>query len=100
MTRLSPLALAGALFATSLTVLSANPAQAASRHVSFADLDLGSPAGRAVMDRRIDQAASSACLAENSSLQFARVCHRETVARAQADLDQAMRRGTVQVAAR
>lgn len=100
MTRLSPLALAGALFATSLTVLSANPAQAASRHVSFADLDLGSAAGRAAMDRRINRAASSVCFAENSTLQLARACHRDTVAQAQADLDQAIRRGTVQVAAR
>ena len=100
MTRLSPLAFAGALFATSLTILSANPAQAASRQVSFADLDLSSAAGRAAMDRRINRAASSVCVAENSSLQSASVCHRETVARAQADLDQAIRRGAVQVAAR
>jgi UrcA family protein len=52
------------------------------------------------MDRRIDHAASSVCSAENGTLQLARACHRDAVARAQADLDQAIRRGAVQVAAR
>jgi UrcA family protein len=100
MTRLSPLAFAGALFATSLTVLSANPAQAATRHVSYADLDLSSAAGRAAMDQRISRAATSVCFAQYRDLQLAGACRSDTVARAKADLDQAIRRNTVQVAAR
>jgi UrcA family protein len=100
MTRPSPLAFAGALFATSLTILSANPAQAATRHVSYADLDLSTASGRAIMDQRIGRAASSVCFAQYRDLQLAGACRSDTVARAKADLDQAIRRNTVQVAAR
>ena len=56
MTRLSPFALAGALIATSVSVMAANPVQAATRHVSYADLDLTSATGRSMMDARIRKA--------------------------------------------
>jgi len=100
MIRLSPFALAGALLATSVTVLGTYPAQAAVRHVSYADLDLTSAAGRAAMDARLSKAASSVCLAENRELSLAAVCHRESMERARADLSRAIHDNAVQVAVR
>lgn len=65
MALLSPLALAAAVIATSLSVVA--PAGAASaydpnvRVVHYGDLDLTSDAGRAMLDRRIQRAVNSLC---------------------------------------
>jgi len=43
------------------SVAAANPAQAEGRRVSYADLDLTSPQGQAVFDRRIESAIRQIC---------------------------------------
>ena len=100
MTRLSPFALAGALIATSLSVLSVSPAQAAVKHVQFGDLDLSSDAGRTTMNSRIRHAASIVCHGENRDLSLAAACQRETMAQALVDLERATRTDAVQLAVR
>ncbi len=100
MFRLSPLALAGALLATSLTVLSTTPVQAAVRHVHYGDLDLSTATGRATLDRRLRTAANSVCLAETRMLTVADACARVTLAQARVDARQAVQGSAVQVAAR
>jgi UrcA family protein len=99
MTRLSPFALAGALIATSLTVLSAVPVQANAMRVRYGDLDLTSAAGRAVMNDRIHRAAIVVCN-ENRDLSLAAACRKDSIDRAHADLDRAIDGKAVQMAAR
>jgi UrcA family protein len=100
MIRLSPWALAGAVVATSLSVLAAAPVQAASRHVPYNDLDLTLSADRAVMDQRIRKAAHWVCRADNPSLSMFVSCSRASIDQAHADLDQALGAKRVQMASR
>ena len=87
-------------FAMLLLAGSACPASAMARHVSYADLDLGTPAGRTTMEARIRRAATQVCLMENPYRAGAGACRAESVARAQADLDRAVPANRVQLAAR
>ena len=100
MNRLSPLALAGALVATSLTVLSASPAQAAAMRVHYGDVDLSTAAGRATIDARINRAAHTVCRVENQGIANAADCRRDSIANAHAALDRATRGEQVQLASR
>ena len=100
MARLSPLALAGALVATGMTILSSTPAGATAMRVHFGDLDLSTAAGRATMDARINHAARVVCRVENRDLAGAEGCRRESVARAHATLDRALQDNVVQLASR
>ncbi|WP_404711379.1 UrcA family protein [Sphingomonas sp. MMS24-J13] len=85
MARLSPLALAAAMIATSLSVLA--PAGAAStydpdvRIVHYGDLDLSTEAGRAVLDHRVRSAINRIC--HNGSvvdLEALRLCQENAMA--------------------
>ena len=100
MNRLSPFAFAGAMLATSLTVLSASPVQAAAMRVHYGDLDLGTAAGRATIDARISTAAHSVCRGENDGVFAAADCRRASIANAHAALDRATRDQQVQLASR
>lgn len=91
--------LAAALLAVT-AVLPTAAAIAGTRHVSYADLDLATSAGRAVIDARISAAASQLCLRDNRDLAQAAACRRESVAQARADLDRRIAANAVQVAAR
>jgi UrcA family protein len=100
MNRFSPLALAGALVATGISVLAASPSQAAARHVGYGDLDLASAEGRATMQHRLRNAAASVCWADYNNLSLIAACRREAMARANADLSRVVQTDVVQVAAR
>jgi UrcA family protein len=100
MARLSPLALAGALVATGMTIVSSSPAGATAMRVHYGDLDLSTAAGRATMDARINHAARVVCRVENRDLAGAEGCRRESVARAHATLDRALQDNVVQLASR
>lgn len=98
MPRLPLLAIAGV--ACTLAFGTAQPLGAAVRHVSYADLDLSTTAGRKAMDHRINAAASSVCAAENRELILARACRRDAIARANVDLARATNATTVQLTSR
>ena len=100
MTRLSPLAFAGALVATSLTILSSSPVQSAAIHVRYGDLDLATQAGRAAFDARIARAARTVCYLDSSTALEQANCRRDSVARAHAALADAARADQVQLASR
>ncbi|WP_116090822.1 UrcA family protein [Sphingomonas crusticola] len=100
MIRLSPFALAGALLATSVTILAVTPTQAASRHVRYGDLDLTSPAGRAAVEARLHTAAGAVCWSDYNTLSLIAACRRATMSQARADLNRAVRGSLIQVAAR
>ena len=100
MVRLSPIALAGALLATTVSVLAAAPSQATTRHVRLSDVDLASPNGRAIAEKRLSHAVNSVCMAERTSLSIVAKCREETMAQARTDLDRVVRRAVVQMAAR
>lgn len=100
MIRLSPFALAGALLATSVTVLAVTPTQAATRHVHYGDLDLSSADGRATMETRLRKATGAVCWADYDTLDLVSACRRETMAQAHADLGRATGDTVVQVASR
>jgi UrcA family protein len=100
MARLSPLALAGALIATGMTVLSSSPVQATAMRVHYGDLDLSTTAGRVALDARINRAARVVCRVENRDLAGAEGCRRESVARAHVALDRALLDNAVQLASR
>ena len=101
MRRLSPLALVAALVATSGTVMVASPtqAEAASVAVHYGDLDLSTQAGKAAIDVRINRAARIACYLDGADAIAAHACRRDTVQRAHAALDQALK-AEVQLASR
>jgi UrcA family protein len=101
--RSSFLFLASVLTAGSILAGTASPALAASpaaetRIVTYADLDLASAAGRAVLDRRIATAVRAVCgraaIQDLNALQQVALCRDEAEAGAYAQL----RRGEVQVA--
>jgi UrcA family protein len=76
------------------SVAAASPAQAEStRIVSYADLDLSSPAGQSALDRRIDNAVRQMCgRAFPSDLQTqhqVRQCREQTAAEVQAQRNDA-----------
>ena len=97
---------AAAVAATLLTFGAAVPAFAQPAdgiEVSYADLDLGVPAGRDVLDRRIADAAAQLCGSFRSvELGWAaavQACRAETIALTQPQRNAAIgRRGTVDVA--
>ncbi len=90
--------LAAAALLSAATLLPSAAASAAERRVSYADLDLTTPAGRAAIDARIRAAASRICLRDNRNLSQAVACSRESAAQARAELDR--RLAAVQVAVR
>lgn len=94
------------LFAFACVALSASAncqtLQPRTARVSYADLDLASPAGRAMLERRVDAAADAVCgrngyvgLAE---LRIAAACHAQAVEGAMGKVLTAGA-GTIQVAA-
>ena len=100
--------LAVAAVAASLVNLgaAASPAMAQTQEtivVSFADLNLGNQAGRNVLDRRIQTAASQLCGQFNpvalGEAEAGRACLAETIAAVQPQRDAAIgnRYGTVQI---
>jgi len=79
----------GAVVATFATVVAASPARAETRTVtvSYADVDLGSAAGNAALDRRIRVAAARVC--GPMDLQFraqVAACRRDAIAQAKTTL--------------
>ena len=70
-TILSLLAAAATLAPAGLAAQPAADAEQASIRVSFADLDLGSPAGRATFDRRIERAIDVLCGQPDRNLDMA-----------------------------
>ena len=94
--------LASVLTAGSILAGTASPALAApaaqTRIVTYADLDLGSAAGRATLDRRIGRAVRAVCgdagIKDLNALRQVALCRDETRADAFAQL----RRGEVQIA--
>ena len=100
MRRLSPLALVAALVATGGTVMFASPTEAASIPVHYGDLDLSTPAGKAVVDARINRAARIACYLDGADAMAAHACRRDSVQRAHAALDQALKADQLQLASR
>jgi UrcA family protein len=97
-----PLALAAA-------AISASPAAASfeGRQVNFADLDLGSPAGIATLDARIERAVRQICgdpsPASLQSQREVRRCRSETLSIVQAQRSDALARAgsrSIQMAAR
>jgi UrcA family protein len=100
MNRLSPIAFAAALVATGLTVMASSPAQAATRHVRYGDLDLSTAAGRATLGNRIGHAATAVCQSENFTLGAIQACRRESIANASATLDRIVQNRSVQLASR
>jgi UrcA family protein len=100
MNRLSPLALAAAMFATGVSVMASSQAEAAIAHVRYGDLDLTTAAGRTTLDSRIDRAARTACWIENSTISATEACRRESVANAHETLHRAMQDQVVQLASR
>ena len=101
--RTSFIFLASVLTAGSILVGTASPAIAAApevetRIVRYADLDLGSTAGRAALDRRIAGAVRAVCgrasIQDLNGLHQVELCRDEAEAGAYAQL----RRGEVQVA--
>jgi UrcA family protein len=92
----------GAVLATFATVAAASPARAETRTVtvSYADVDLGSTAGNATVDRRIRAAAARVC--GPMDLQFRNqvaACRRAAIAQAKTDLTSVVS-SPVQVATR
>jgi UrcA family protein len=65
-------AIAALAAATSVPAYASVPRDAASRVVSYADLDLAAPAGRARLDRRIGAAVRSICGDNAGDLRAAR----------------------------
>jgi UrcA family protein len=100
MRRLSPLALAAALVATSGTVMFASPSQATTIGIRYSDLDLSTAGGRTALNTRIDRAVHVVCSVENSSLNEAANCRRESAANARQQMHRAMQDQAVQLAAR
>lgn len=100
MTRLSPLAFAGALVATGLTIASSSPAQSAAIHVRYGDLDLATQAGRTAIDARIARAARVVCYQESGAALEDVSCRRDSAARAHEALADAIRANQVQLASR
>jgi UrcA family protein len=92
-----PAILAAALAATAFAVPAAAEAPAA-LSVKYSDLNLATESGRAQLDRRIDKAARSVCLADDVStgtrLRSAegRECYEETKARVHEQIAQAIAR--------
>ena len=101
----TPVLAAAAIAAMIVNVAAVAPVLAQpmpSVEVHFADLNLGSDAGRTVLDRRIANAADQLCgearpieLTLNAAVQ---ACRSETIALAQPQRDAAVRYGTVQIA--
>lgn len=61
-----------------------------SARVVYADLDLGSQAGRHTLNRRLDGAVTRVCPTDGSGARFAdQACRREAMQRARADLHKA-----------
>lgn len=100
MTRLSPLAFAGALVATGLTILSSSPVQSAAIHVRYGDLDLATQAGRFAIDTRIAHAARTVCDVDGGTALEQANCRRDSVARAHSTLDRAIEANQLQLASR
>jgi UrcA family protein len=100
MNRMSPLAFAGALIATGLTVMASSPIQAATVHVRYGDLDLSTATGRATLDSRVSHAAHVVCWIENSTLSAAQACRRDSVANGHAAMDRAVQSQSIQLASR
>jgi UrcA family protein len=100
MNRLSPFAFAGALFATGLTVMASSPAEAATAHVHYADLDLSTAAGRATLEKRVSHAANAVCWMENPTLSASAACRRYTMANARAAVDRAVQSQSIRLASR
>jgi UrcA family protein len=70
--------------------------------VSYADLDLTSPAGRSTLDRRVSHAAAGLCL-DNMRVpleQFAlqRQCYSSAMSKARIDIQQAVARASAHLA--
>jgi UrcA family protein len=93
--------------ALAASALSAVPAQAESRRVSYADLDLGSPAGLAAFDRRIESAIRQLCGAASPTdlrtVHGVSRCRAETLAHLQAQRNDVLaqaRNNAVQYSAR
>jgi UrcA family protein len=76
------------------SLAAANPAQAESRTVSFADLDLTSPNGQAALDRRLENAVRQVCGSpypiDLQSVNEVTRCRRETRANIQAQRNDAL----------
>ncbi|HMI20373.1 MAG TPA: UrcA family protein [Sphingomonas sp.] len=100
MNRLSPLAFAGALIATGLTVMASAPVQAATAHVHYDDLDLSTAGGRATLDSRVSHAAHAVCWIENPTLSASEACRRASIANAHAAVDRAIQSQSIQLASR
>jgi UrcA family protein len=89
----------GALLATSVSIVAVNPAHAATfdatasdqvRHstVSVAGIDMASPGGRAILDRRIRTAATLVCGGiDRAAPRSFLLCRRQAIADARASLN-------------
>jgi UrcA family protein len=70
--------------------------------VSYADLNLASPAGRLALDRRVDRAATGLCFEDRrapvAELLAQRNCYSAALSRAQIDIQQAVARASNQLA--
>ena len=105
-TILSLLIAAATLAPAGLAAQPAADAEQASIRVSFADLDLSSPAGRATFDRRIDRAIDVLCGQPDRNLDMATPVFKcRAAARASASPQRqlavaAAQRSTIQLAAR
>ncbi|MBC7520600.1 MAG: UrcA family protein [Sandarakinorhabdus sp.] len=86
------IAAAAALVASTISVSAAIAAPASNEvRVSVAGINLGSPAGRAVLENRIKQAAEMACGVDKSDRQLAVIvetngCYDAAVSKAHADV--------------
>jgi UrcA family protein len=102
MFRINILALAGAVIASTVSIVAVSPALAAdtaTATVSFADLDLGSAHGSSVLDRRIAGAANRVCIATNQGvLDQISACARISIADAHSAVEQAQHNGVTTVA--
>lgn len=76
------------------SLAAANPAQAETRTVRYADLDLTSPAGQAALDRRLAHAVREVCgrafPRDLQSVDEASRCRRDTMANIQAQRNDAL----------
>ena len=76
------------------SLAAANPAQAETRTVRYADLDLTSPAGQAALDRRLENAVRQVCgdpyPIDLQTVNEVSRCRRETRANIQAQRNDAL----------
>ncbi len=100
MNRLTPLALAAAVLASSVSILVATPAAAEnSVRVRYGDLDLATSGGQAVLAHRLRRAADILCFADKTrELAPLQACRSDVLASVRPAVQLAMKGGNVRVA--